>query len=244
VPMKGARSILLGKGILLSETLEIPETIKAAVEEAKSPAKFNVRDAFKQNKNAYPERTVTIFTDGKTAGELQEVTEEIAELEVDLAVAQEQNKGGITESPEVAEVEAKIAEAEARQKALIKTVAESAWKVRVRGVAPALWRSIDKNWRAKIQPDDKTNEDQVKEADIERYEKVSCDMVAHGVVSITNASGEVDDSGIDLEFAEELYNFLMQSEWVKIKEMVDELSFSNGLFNRVLEEDADFLSQH
>lgn len=215
-------------------------TADALVEDLKSPGKFDLRAAL--TKTSYPTDDVTIYLDGDATHERNLVLDMIDELERKSADLSAAKSGGITDDPEKETVDALIENLKAREVELLEQVRSSALTFKLRGVAPSQWRLIDKEARRKIKPNTKSDEDQL-EAQILRNEYVQVELLSKAAVKITNAAGDEDTSALSREDAQTLYDTLLESEWEKLKNSYENITFAHALFNNVVLQDADFLSK-
>lgn len=216
------------------------QTPEAIVEDLKSETKFDLRSAL--SKTSYPTDDVTVYLDGHKAHELNLVLDEISELEHNAKKLSAASNGTIVDDPAKEEVDERIEALKERELELIKEIRDSALTFTVRGVAPSQWRILDKEARRKIKPNTKS-EDDVFEAQLERNEYVNVGLLALGCVKITNAAGQVDSSALSRESAQTVFDTLIEPEYVKLKEAVENLTFAHTLFQRVAMQDADFLSK-
>lgn len=222
---------------------EVNETEAAAlkiVEEMKSPGKFDLGNALK--KASYPVDDVTIFLDGEKAHELNINYDKVAELGFEAAGYSASNTGSITDAPEKEAIDAQIAELEEDQKRILGEIGASALTFRVRGVAPEQWRLIIAKWQREMrkQFDILTQEE---EAATWANAKIDTELVSKAIVKITDADGNEDAGAIKHETAENLRGTVLESEWSKLLNAANSLTFANGLFNQVIAQDADFLSK-
>lgn len=219
------------------------EAVQEIVDTMKAPEKFNFADAI--NQVSYPTGKVKVYLNGAKAGELFEKSAEIDELEADKAQikAGSEGNGGIVDDPEVEEIDAKIEAAKAEQTAIIKEIQDSAMTFHMRGVAPAAWRAIDKLARQEFKLPKNATEEETVEVNISRNDFVNDAVVAHAITKVVNAQGAEDNSGWKREDAANLRAVLIESEWSKIKTLMEELTFATNLFADVAARDADFLPQ-
>lgn len=213
---------------------------EAIVEDLKSEEKFELRSALA--KTSYPVDDVTVYLDGHKAHELNKILDEISELEHKAEKLAGGKNGGIVDDPEKEEVDAEIEELKVREVELLKEIRDSALTFRVRGVAPTQWRMLDKEARRKIKPLTKSDDDQF-EAQLERNEYVNVGLLSLGTVKITNAAGQSDTSALKREDAQTVFDSLIEPEYQKLKDAVENLTFAHTLFNNVAMQDADFLSK-
>lgn len=215
-------------------------TADALVEDLKSPGKFDLRSAL--TKTSYPTDEVTIYLDGDATHERNLVLDMIEELQRKAEGLTAEKTGGITDDPEKETVDALIVNLEAREKELLAQVRASALKFTLRGVAPSQWRIVDKEARRKIKPLTKSEEDML-EASLERNEYVQVELLTKATVKITDANGNEDTSALKREDAQTLFDTLLESEWIKLKDAYENITFAHALFNNVVLQDADFLSK-
>ena len=220
---------------------QTPEELAAPiVAEMKSAGKFDLSAALK--KTSYPVKDVTVYLDGYKAHELNELLDEVSELEHKAVGYSALAQGSMVDAPEKEAIDAEIAELKARELELIKEISGSALTFTLRGLAPAQWRLIDKEARRKIKPESKS-EDDVLEAQIERNKRVNIEIVAKGIVKVTDANGDVSEGAITLEASEGMYDGLLEPEWMKLQDNIQNLTFANTVFQNVAMQDADFLSK-
>lgn len=205
----------------------------------KTPAKFDFKQAV-IDKASYPTGKVSVFLDGYKAQELRELSADILDKEQLVKTLTAQDTG-IVGDPEVEALVPVIEELKERQKTLIEEIETSRITFHLRGVVPAVWRAIVKKANASNKPNDKTNEEDVHEANVAANNQVNWELVAHAITKVENADGAVDDSGLKSEDVESLWGSLIESEWHKLLGKVNELTFANALFDQVAEKDADFL---
>lgn len=226
----------------LSETVDLEKSpVEQLVDEMKSPAKFNFADAI--NQVSFPTGSVDIFLNGAKAGELFEVSAEIADLEKDSWKHRAGNNGGIVDDDEAEEYDKHIAVLTAQQEVLIKEIRASKMTFHMRGVTPAVVSAIDMKARATHKIPKTGTEEDVVEAQITRNNWVNEALVSHAITKIVNAAGDEDTSAFTVEAATQLRDVLYASEWEKLKTKMEELSFATNLFAKASEQDADFLPQ-
>lgn len=219
---------------------ELVKEANAKVEELKAEESFDLADVLKGA--SYPTDEVSIFLDGEKAHELNVVLEEISELSRQALQYTAGNNGGVADSPEKEELDEQIEELEVRQKELIADVLKSRLTFTVRGAAPEQWKLIIKKWTRKSKKAEDIEDEQ------ERIdwanEKIDAELLSKTIVKIVTADGKVQNSGITQEKVEALRGTVLQSEFAKLQEAANALTFANGLFHNAIASDADFLSQH
>lgn len=220
---------------------QTPEEAGTAIhDEFVKPDKFDLASAL--NKVSYPTDNVTVYLDGYKAHELNLVFDLIAENEEKSERLSAQKNGTIADDPEKEAVDAEIEKLKAREQVLLAEITGSALTFKIRGVAPKVWRLMDKEARRTIKPASKSEED-VFEATLERNEFVNVRLLAKGTVSITDAHGNVDAGALSIENAQTIFDSLIEPEYYKLKTAIENVTFAHTLFQNVTLQDADFLSK-
>lgn len=217
------------------------ELVEAKAEELKAEGTFDLASALKGT--SYPTDDVTVFLDGEAAHELNMVLAEISELGFESAKYSTEATGGITEAPEKEAIDEQIKELEARQKELIAEVLESALTFRIRGLAPKVWKLIIKSWNRKSKAHAKENGLDEEERVDWANDKINAELISKTIVQITDASGNVQKGAVKIETVEELQETVLQSEFAKLLDTANNMTFANGLFTNAIAADADFLSK-
>lgn len=222
----------------MSEELNV-EAAKAKAEELKSEESFDLAEVLKGA--SYPTDDVSIFLDGAKAHELNMVLDEISELSRQALDYTAGNNGGMTDSPEKEELDEQIEELELRQKALIADVLKSRLTFTIRGAAPEQWKLIIKKWTRKSKKADDIEDEQ------ERIdwanEKIDAELLSKTVVKIVDSNGKAQKGAVSMETIENLRGTVLQSEFAKLLETSNTMTFANGLFHNTIAADADFLSK-
>lgn len=217
------------------------ELAESKVEEMKEAGTFDLASALKGT--SYPTDEVTIFLDGEAAHELNMVLAEISELGFQSAELGAKSNGGIVDDPEKVEVDEKIAELEARQKELIAEVLESALTFNLRGLGRKTWKVIIESWTRKSKKFAKENGLEEEERIDWANDKINAELIAKSIVKITNAQGQEQVGAVAVETIEDLQGSVLQSEFAKLLDTANNLTFANGLFSNAIAADADFLSK-
>ena len=219
---------------------ELVEAATAKVEELKAEENFDLADVLKGA--SYPTDEVSIFLNGEKAHELNMVLDEISELSRQALQYTAGNNGGMADSPEKEELDEQIEELELRQKELIAEVVGSRLTFTVRGAAPEQWKLIIKKWtrKSKKAEDIEDEEERIEWAN----DKINSELLAKTTVKIVDAKGRVQKSAVTVESIEKLQGTVLQSEFAKLLDAANALTFANGLFHNAIASDADFLSQH
>jgi hypothetical protein len=216
------------------------------------PAEFDARAHLRGASHA--ETSVTVFTDGRSAYELDLLQAEIAKAEALVASTSAGDNGGITDSEgheEAVEEVAKLKEQEAK---LVEKLLLSKEVFHLRGVPTKLQKIIDKKARKEIKAPARKNfasgeegeeefELAVYERNLERNDLVNFLTVAAAITRVEDFHGNVDTKPWDYEGVEELQGNLYDSEWYKILKGVRDVSAGQYLFSAAVERDADFLSR-
>jgi hypothetical protein len=225
-----------GKVKLSVDSAEV-ETI---VEEMKADETFDLVEAL--NEVTYPKGEVTVYLDADGAQELNEVLAEISELGRQAAAFSAEAQGSMTDSPEKEAIDAEIETLQARQKELVERVSGSALTFHMRGVAPAAWRIMFKEVKRKNKPENKS-EEALQEAQEIQIEKLDNELVAKSIIKVVNSKGAADSRAFSVASVEVLRDKLLQSEWERVLDKANTLTFANSVFHNVKAADADFLSQ-
>lgn len=216
------------------------KAVEAKVEELKGEESFDLADVLKGA--SYPTDEVSIFLNGEKAHELNANLEEISELSRQALQYTAGNNGGVADSPEKEDLDEQISELEIRQRLLIADVLKSRLTFTVRGAAPEQWKLIIKKWTRKSKKAEDIEDEQ------ERIdwanEKIDAELLAKTIVKIVDANGKVQKSGITQEKIESLRGTVLQSEFAKLLEAANTLTFANGLFHNAIASDSAFLSEH
>lgn len=240
-------------------------SIDAAVEELKSPATFDVQQAL--SGQTYPADKVVVRINAALAHTMNLEAEEAARLawESERAFKQAQDMlqaetsigGPEGYDDKLAEAEAKkqeASEAEAKVARLIEQVNSTALIFHMRGLAPKQVELIDKKCRKAIKPPARKNypqdadgeeeyELEVWERNRDRNQLVNHECIASAIVKVENPKGEVDSKVWKAADVEALQDVILETEYEKLRLKMQDLSFAHTLFNRVIEQDADFLSK-
>lgn len=214
--------------------------VNAVVEEMKGDETFDLVEAL--NEVTYPKGEVKVYLDAAGAEELNEILQEISELARQAAGFSAEAQGSMTDAPEKEALDAEIEVLQAREKELIQRVSGSALTFTMRGVAPAVWRILVKEVRRKNKPASKSDDD-VAEANEIQVEKLDNELVAAAIIKVTNSKGNSDERAFKVETVEKLRDKLLQSEWERLVDKANVLTFANSVFHNVKAADADFLSQ-
>lgn len=227
------------------------EQIEAKVEELKAPETFDVRAAL--SGQTYPTQKVKVFVNAALAHEMNVLAEDAARLRWEADKLMKDYDGiaqpeGYVEKIEDAEA------AEARVAELLAEVQRSAMTFTLRGLAPAQFRLIDKKWRKHIKPPVRKNyapdadgeeeyELEIFERNMARNESVNHDCIASSIVKVENAAGQADTSVWKHDDVKNLFDTLLETEYEKLRLAFQDMTFAHTLFNKAIEEDADFLSK-
>jgi hypothetical protein len=230
-------------------------------EELKAPATFDARGAVK--KTTYPTDSIDVYSDAELAHKLNVVANEAAKarylaesikaaFDADTHKSIEdsvEDRPGYTDAVKEAEtLEAEVAD-------LVKKLQESVLTFHVRGLAPAQWRLIDKDWRKKIKEPARKNFDHdeegeeefmrvTRERNIDRIAAIQNDQIAKAITKVVRKyDGATDTSVWSVDDVAEIHDTYLESEFDKLLNIVVQLTFANNLFQIAVEQDADFLSK-
>lgn len=249
-------------------SIDAIEAAQEIAEGLKSEKTFNARAAI--TGATYPQDSIEVYSDAQLAHELNIAAHDAAQarfLAQSIAegwvkkqraatpfgsVEDEPYAGDGTEAPDYAEANNQAVDLEVHVADLVAELQASVLTFHVRGLAPAQWRLIHKKWRKAIKPPARKNfpntedgeeeyELTVHERNIERNDSVNHDVIASAITKVTNAQGDADTSVWTVEDVANLYERYLESEYDKIKNLVNQLTFANNLFSIAVEQDADFL---
>jgi hypothetical protein len=173
----------------------------------------------------------------------------------DQGVEAEPYEGDGTEAPDYADADAAASELEAKVPGLLEALQGSVLTFHIRGLAPAQWRLIHKKWRKEIKPPARKNfpntedgeeeyELEVHERNIERNDSVNHDTIASAITMVVRKHDGAEDTNVwKVADVKHIFDTYMESEYDKIKNLVQQLTFANNLFHIAVEQDADFLSK-
>lgn len=170
-----------------------------------------------------------------------------------MTIESEPYGGDGTEAPgyDKADWEAQAAEAEVAR--LVEALRETVLTFHVRGLAPVQWRLIHKKWRKEIKPPARKNypmtedgeeeyELAVHERNIERNDGVNLDTIASAITKVVRKIDGAEDTSVwTVDDVRDIFDTYLESEFQKIKSLVEQLTFANNLFQIAVEQDADFL---
>lgn len=122
----------------------------------------------------------------------------------------------------------------------------------MRGLAPAQWRNIHKLARKEIKEPVRKNFEKGEDGDeefqlvtlernIDRNDWVNHTCIASAIIKVTNQQGEEDTSVWTTEDVADLFDHYLESEYSKLKNLMEQLTFANNLFQVAVQEDVDFL---
>jgi hypothetical protein len=172
------------------------------------------------------------------------------------SIEDEPYAGDGTEAPgyQAAADEAAILEGEVAE--AVERLRESVLTFHVRGLAPAQWRLIDSKQRKAIKPPARKNfpnteegeeayEVAVHERNLLRTHAINNDLIASAIVKVVRKHDGAEDTHTwTQEEVADINDFYLESEYNKIKDLVNQLTFANNLFSIAVEKDADFLPKH
>lgn len=187
---------------------------------------FNLLDALQEV--SYPTGSVTVYTNGALAKELNEA---IADREALVALEEKQDAKSLS-NPELSDIDVLIEELKAK-------IHSSGLTFHMRGVAPAVKRAIAKKARAKFKVSKTADEFEKNEMWLEENDWTTYEIIAHAIVKVVNAKGAEDKRAKKNEDVRKLAEILAESEFQKLDLLCAKLSSASHLFSESL--DADFL---
>lgn len=247
------------------------EAAAEIAEGLKSEKSFDARQAV--TGATYPTDSIDVYSDARLAHELNLAANDAAKARylaesIKNAFIKEQKEaaqgGGIedepyagdgTEAPLYGKADAEATELEAKVAELVGALRDSVLTFHVRGLAPAQWRLIHKKWRKEIKPPARKNYPQtedgeeeyelaVHERNIERNDSVNLDTIASAIVKVVRKHDGAENTDTwKVDDVRNIFDYYYESEFEKIKNLVQQLTFANNLFQIAVEQDADFLSK-
>lgn len=205
---------------------DIVEQVEKAVES------FDLTE-FVTSTTAVPQDTVTVYTDVQGAYEIDQLKREheAAVLTVDK---DKKAPKGITDEPDPI-----IEDFEERVEAILERIKGTALTIHMRAVNEPERRVIVKGVYKDIKSDKNMTEEERGEAEVRREEESLLRWYAASVTKIERADGAVIDK-VEVDHLRTLRDALYDSEWAKIRQMFEQLSFASHLVDRAI--DAGFRS--
>lgn len=190
----------------------------------------------------YPKGKVKVYVDGELAQEVLDAADAIAEKHIRLTELINEQGGTVGESEDVTALEAEIEANTDELQRIAAPLDETALTFHLRGLAPKQWRMIDKVWRQKIRSEKNASDAEKLEDNITRNEKINVEIVSAAIEKVELADGTIHEGHPPFEQIEQMYNTILESEWQKLHEKAQQLTFANSLFDATAQ-DADFLPQ-
>lgn len=212
------------------------DVAKEVVETLTKKETFNLKD-FVTSKVKYPTREVKVSLDYELGAEAQELAEEIATLDAERTGLQE--NGSIT-GADTPELDAEIAEKTEELVKLVEEYEAGCLTFVLRGVAPKVWRVIDRRARNEFRPEKGATDEEKQETFMLQTAQVDLETVRNATVSIITPDGRVMEGTPTAEEMQTFFDEAPQHEWNSLKEMAENLTFANHAFAQVAS-DADFL---
>lgn len=204
---------------------DIVEQVEKAVES------FDLTE-FVTATTAVPQDTVTVYTDVQGAYEIDQLKRQ-HEAAV-LAADKGKTPKGITDEPDPI-----IEDFEERVEAILERIKGTALTLHMRAVNEPERRVIIKGVYKDIKSDKNMTEEERGEAEVRREEESLLRWYAASVTKIERADGAVIDK-VEVDHLRTLRDALYDSEWAKIGQMFEQLSFASHLVDRAV--DAGFRS--
>lgn len=239
-------------------------TAEQRIEELKSPSTFNARAAV--NNATYPTDSIDVYSDAavahavNVAGHEAGLARHAAQTAFAAAVKRAAENASVESDPEAEaaddpnyqQLDAEAKELEAKVADLLPGLEASKLTFHLRGLAPKQWRLIHtlarKEIKAPVRKHFEKGEDgdeafqaEEVERNIDRNAWVNDSCIASSIVKVVNAEGDEDTSVWTVEDVANLSALYLESEYAKLKNLMEQLTFANTLFQRAIEQDADFL---
>lgn len=182
-------------------------------------------DEFVQGRG-FPRDTVTLFTNADAAYEYTQIQERLT------ALAQDKEKlGEAPRSRAYKDVLEEMAPLEKQAEELMEAIKASALTFHLRGIAPGHIKKIVKD----------VSKEGEKEgmAEWEITAETTYRVIAPHIIKVVRADGAEDPRGFTPERVETLESVLPESEWDKLDQKVQQLSFQSTYFDAAV--DAGFL---
>jgi hypothetical protein len=180
------------------------------------------------NGRGFPRDTVTVFTNADAAYERAQLQARLTEI------AQDKEKlGEATRSRKYKDLQAEMEPLEARSEELMEDIKASALTFHLRGIAPGHVKKIisDVNIEA-----EKEQWDSNYSASVATYR-----IMAPHIIKVVRADGKEDNRKFTEERAQLMDEMLPDSEWTKLDQKVQALSFKSAYFDAAV--DAGFLQK-
>lgn len=192
---------------------DVEESIEQ-VNEILEPESFSIVDAI--TGTSRPEDTVRVYTDRQAAQDLLRMNTEMEEI----ANLQERGK----------EVDLDYYEAlEEQAQQLREKVLDSSYVFTLRGLTRDEWE-VDRN---RLRDSDLS--------DMQVGHEYTILVFARSLVKVEDSKGRVDEREFTVSEAEVIYNMLPPSEWERVNEAIQQLTFASAYFDKAV--DAGFLPQ-
>jgi hypothetical protein len=244
-----------------------PEQYAEAQERAKAlqeKGTFNARAAV--NNATYPADQIDVYSDARVAHEVNVAAHEaalargVAQNAFAELVRQAAENGTVESDPEAEAKEdatykaldAEATELEAKVAELLPGLEASKLTFHLRGLAPKQWRLIHSLGRKEIkapvrrhfengEDGDEAFQAEEVERNILRNAWINNACIAPAIVKVVNPKGEEDTGVWTVDDVATIDDTYLESEYAKLKNLMEQLTFANTLFQRAIEQDADFL---
>lgn len=206
---------------------DIVEQVEKAVES------FDLTE-FVTSTTAVPQDTVTVYTDVQGAYEIDQLKRQHEAAVLAADKGKDKTPKGITDEPDPI-----IEDFEERVEAILERIKGSALTLHMRAVNEAERRVLVKRVYRDIKIDKNATEEEKGEKELQREEESFIAWYAASVTKIERADGAVIDK-VEVDHLRTLRDALYDSEWAKIGQMFEQLSFASHLVDRAV--DAGFRS--
>lgn len=248
------------------------EAVEEIAESLKAPEKFDARkavtgatyptdkiDVYSDARQAH-ELNIAVHDAAQARFLAETIKERYAkkkreEAAADQGVEAEAYEGDGTEAPDYAKADADAKALEEKVPPLLAALQSTVLTFHLRGLAPAQWRLIHKKWRKEIRPPARKNfhndedgeeayELAVHERNIERNDSVNLDTIASAITKVVRKVDGAEDTSVwTVDDVRHIFETYLESEFDKLKNLTQQLTFANNLFQIAVEQDADFLSK-
>lgn len=240
------------------------KTVDDRIEELKDKGTFNARAAV--NSATYPVDSIEVYSDAELAHRLNVAAHEaalargVAQNAYAAAVKKVAENGTVESDPEAEaaddpifkKLDAEAKELEAEVAELLPGLEDSKLTFHLRGLAPKQWRLIHSLGRKEVKapvrkhfPNGEDGDEAFQAEEVERnilrnaWINNSC--IASAITKVVNPKGEEDSGVWTVDDVANLDDTYLESEYNKLLNLMQQLTFANTLFQRAIQQDSDFL---
>lgn len=240
------------------------KTVDDRIEELKDKGTFNARAAV--NNATYPVDQIDVYSDARVAHAVNVAAHEAAlargaaqnafaaavKTAAEHATVESDPEAEAAGDPIFKKLDAEASELEAEVVDLLPGLEASKLTFHLRGLAPKQWRLIHSLGRKEIKapvrkhfPNGEDGDEAFQAEEVERnilrnaWINNSC--IASAIVKVVNPAGEEDTSVWTVDDVANIDDTYLESEYNKLLSLMQQLTFANTLFQKAIQQDADFL---